>query len=137
MLNHEDYTPAQEDLSQGISSIDHRPLPKGNPGNRSALVQMSSPGHMGDTLHKVPRMPGNVWLGIDGEVDDAANPISNKTEGNSEDALNLLQAPPCDVSGTPNSISRRALLFSVAGYPTWEDPLPSQKKHLWSVTFKN
>lgn len=28
-------------------------------------------------------------------------------------------------------------MFSVAGYPTWEDPLPSQKKHLWSVTFKN
>lgn len=86
-------------------------------------------------MHKVPRMTGNVWLGIDGEVDDAANPTSNKTEGISEDALNLLKRLLVMFLG--HQIPRRALLFSVAGYPTWEDPLPSQKKHLWSATFKN
>ena len=32
--------------------------------------------------------------------------------------------------------SRSTVWFSVAGYSTWEDPLLSQKKHLWYISLK-
>lgn len=32
--------------------------------------------------------------------------------------------------------SKSAVLFSVSGYSTWEDPSTSQKKHFWSVSLR-
>ena len=104
-------------------------------GNWSTLIQKPFSGCSGlGDLHRASWEPDTLSE-IIGRGEDAWNLTGIK--GNLGNALNPFRLkPPGKRFQDTVFHSRSTLLFLVASYSTWEDPSPSQKKHLWSVSLR-
>ena len=100
--------------------------------NPSVLVQMSSPGHVGRHL-------------VQDTKEDQKCLVRNPREKSmleTPSGLKGIQVMPQTSSGwsllinVSRTLDSVPLLFLAAGHPTWENPSPSQKKHLWSISLR-
>ena len=100
--------------------------------NPFVLVQMSSPGHVGrhlvqDTKENKKCLVRNPWEKSMLETPSGLKGIQVMPRTSSGWSLLV------NVSRTLDSVP---LLFLAVGHSMWENPSPSQKKHLWGISLR-
>ena len=135
MLSHKEYTPGQENLSQDMNSIDNGSFPRKVQATSLNWFKSPSLAVLKEELCIFTRKARRVWSAISGRVKDAWTLI--KFKGNLRDTQNSFRLkPPVKCFWDTGFHFQSALSFFVVGFSTWENPPPSQKRHLCSISLR-